>query len=537
MRNSDGRHDEQRKHLLYQAMFEQSREAQLLIDPESGRIVEANAAAEAFYGYGRERLESLSIRDLNVAPSEHLLEDMAACDLAQAHPSLFKHRLASGEALDVEIHCSSITVGDRRLLHAIIHDVTDRVRLLAELDDSRQCATLLNAQLEEHSRDLEKTVQARTRELLALYHVAAVASESLGLDVVMQRCLAKAVEVMGAELGTIHLLDEGQGALGLAAWFNVPAEMLLEIARLPVEARIAGYVVQRGAPVLIPAVGDDLRAVPSARDALKRNPYLGAPMHAKGRVVGVLAVVGLEGQSFGDEEMALLASIADQVGIAVDNAWLYREAEELAVLQERHRLARDLHDSVTQLLSSIQLLAESSRRAAESGDAKRSRDHLSRLNEVARQALREMRLFIYELRPRLLEHEDLVEVLQQRLDAVENRAGIQARLLVEGELTELDSGLKEGLYRIVQEALNNALKHANARSVTVRIRADSRTVDLEIDDDGQGFDMPEAEDAGGMGLANIRERAMELGGVVSIVSAPGRGTKVKVTVEGWSRKK
>lgn len=399
-----------------------------------------------------------------------------------------------------------------------------------------RCENLLHEQLEHDNRTLEETVQARTRELLALYRVAATASESLDLDVVMQRCLTQAVEAMSAQLGTIHLLDESQGVLELAAWFNVPEEMLLEVRHLPVQGRIPGHVVQHGAPVFIPALGQDPRAVSSARRSLGQNPYLGAPMHAKGRVVGVLAVVGAEGQRFSDDEAALLASIADQIGIAVDNARLYRQAEELAVLRERHRLARDLHDSITQLLSSIQLLAESSRRAADANDVQRSRDHLLRLNEVARQALREMRLFIYELQPRLLNHETLVGLLQQRLDAVENRAGIETRLLAEGDLIDLDEAVKEGLYRVVQESLNNVLKHAKAHALTVRIRADADFIELEIEDDGQGFSMSQSEHAGGMGLANIRERANELGGDVSIVSDAGHGTKVKVRVARWPQK-
>ena len=140
-----------------------------------------------------------------------------------------------------------------------------------------------------------------------------------------------------------------------------------------------------------------------------------------------------------------------------------------------------------------------------------------------------MRLLIYELRPPVLEQEGLAVALQQRLDAVEGRAGVQARLLIEGE-ERLDPHLENALYRIAIEALNNALKHAAATSVTVRIRARAGGVQLEIADDGKGFDAQVIGEQGGMGLNTMRERAEQLGGVFELVSAPGEGTTIRVEV-------
>jgi len=191
------------------------------------------------------------------------------------------------------------------------------------------------------------------------------------------------------------------------------------------------------------------------------------------------------------------------------------------------RLARDLHDSVTQSLYSVTLLAETSRLAAQAGDLRTVADCQSRLGQVTQQALKELRLLIYELRPPMLEEEGLIGALQQRLDTVENRAGVEARLRVEGE-AKLLPPLEEALYRIGLEALNNALKHAAATAVTVRIRSDAAGVELEIVDNGQGFDPSTASEKGGMGLITMRERAERLGGVLTIRSTPGEGTKVKV---------
>jgi signal transduction histidine kinase len=200
------------------------------------------------------------------------------------------------------------------------------------------------------------------------------------------------------------------------------------------------------------------------------------------------------------------------------------------VVRERERLARELHDSVTQSLYSLTLLAEASQRLLGGGDLERAMEYTGRLGEIAQQALKEMRLLVYQLRPLVLKREGLVGALQQRLDAVEKRAGVDARLLVEGTL-DLPVVVEEGLYRIAQEALNNALKHASPRSVTLRIEAGDRWIRLEVEDDGRGFEPAAVRDHGGMGLTSMRERADRLGGSFSIVSAPGEGTTVRVDVE------
>jgi signal transduction histidine kinase len=232
---------------------------------------------------------------------------------------------------------------------------------------------------------------------------------------------------------------------------------------------------------------------------------------------------------FDEAQVALLTSLAERVGALVDSAQLRQRAEQAAVLEERHRLARDLHDSVTQSLYSLTLLAETGRRSALRGDLDGVANYVGRLGQVSQQALKEMRLLIYELRPPVLEQEGLVGALQQRLDAVEGRAGVETRLLVEGE-AELDASVEDALYRIAIEALNNALKYAAAALVTVRVCAQDGIAELDVVDDGLGFNPKETGDTGGMGLVTMRERAERLGGTLQIVSAPGEGTKVQVRV-------
>lgn len=233
---------------------------------------------------------------------------------------------------------------------------------------------------------------------------------------------------------------------------------------------------------------------------------------------------------FSDEEVQLAVAFGDQAALAIENARLRSQASQVAVVAERERLARELHDSVTQSLYSLTLLAEASQRLVGAGDLEPVREYTVRLGEIAQQALREMRLLVYQLRPLVLKREGLVGALQQRLDAVEKRAGVDARLLVEGPV-ELRAEVEDGLYRIAQEALNNALKHAAPTSVIVRIEVKEEGVMLEVSDDGRGFDPERVSDEGGMGLANMRERAERLGGALTLLSAPGAGTTVRVSLE------
>jgi signal transduction histidine kinase len=176
---------------------------------------------------------------------------------------------------------------------------------------------------------------------------------------------------------------------------------------------------------------------------------------------------------------------------------------------------------------------------ARAGDAARAEQLLERVSATALQALKEMRLLVHELRPLALEREGLVGALQQRLDAVEGRAGIQARLLIAGDIN-LPVAVESELYHIAQEALNNALKHAAATVVIVQLSCmreheaaggggeRARLLQLEIRDNGRGFDPAHASAHGGLGLLGLRERVARLGGDVRIQSAPGQGTVIIV---------
>jgi PAS domain S-box-containing protein len=376
---------------------------------------------------------------------------------------------------------------------------------------------------------LEQQVADRTRQLQALHDVMAAASASLDLPTVLERSLDQVLKVMRSEVGAIHLLNEGGETLRMAASRGVPPDSLDESEAVPVRDGLVGWVVEQGTPIVMPSLimsPRPLLALPT--DATQG--YVGVPVRVRGQALGVLSVIAESGRRFSKAEVSLLASIADEVGVAVENARLHQQAQELAVVRERERLARELHDSVTQSLYSLTLLAEAGQRLIGGGDRKRVGEYLGRLGEIAQQALKEMRLLVYQLRPLALKREGLVGALQERLDAVEKRAGADARLLVEGTVA-LPASVEDELYRIAQEALNNALKHAAPTLVKVTIRAADKRMSLVVEDNGRGFDPQSAAGKGGMGLVSIRERTEKLGGSFALVSRPGVGTTVRVDLE------
>ncbi|HSJ56362.1 MAG TPA: PAS domain S-box protein [Anaerolineae bacterium] len=476
----------------------------LLINDLDGAVVEANPAFCAMHGYAREELIGVHTTTF-VHPDYHPLVDeyLHVRDRQEPFQAQAVDVRKDGSVLHVEVHATPFVWRGRPHVLAVVRDVSERT-------EARQM--------------LEQRVAARTRELSALYDVTAVASTSLDLDTVLERSLDRVLDVMACQAGGVHLVDEAPGSLRLAAWRSTTANGARDVRLDRLTGRLVQRVLDRGESLVVP----DVSAYAPGLDT-GPHTYVGAPVHAKGQVLGVLSVVGRPDRRFGAEEVALLASIADQVGVAVENARLHASAAQLAVVQERERLARDLHDSVTQALYSANLMVETTRRAARDGALAEVERALGRMGEVVHGALKEMRLLVHELRPAILEEEGLVAALQKRLDAVEGRAGVEARLLVEGDV-DLPPDAEVALYRIAQEALNNALKHAAASSVVVRLSATADKVLLEVSDDGCGFGPGAPGESGGMGLETMRQRAERLGSRLAIDSAPGEGTMVRVEV-------
>jgi two-component system sensor histidine kinase ChiS len=202
---------------------------------------------------------------------------------------------------------------------------------------------------------------------------------------------------------------------------------------------------------------------------------------------------------------------------------------EKAVIEERNRLARELHDSVTQSLYSLTLFTEAARHLAEEAKIEKLEGFLGQIGNLGLQALKEMRLLVFELGLHALEEDDVVEALKKRLAAVESRTGVEANVVVK-DFKKQSPFIETQLFKIAQEALNNALKHAEASNVEVSFNQAGNVIEMEVVDDGVGFDPDSLSDSPGMGLKNISDRVKLLGGKLEINSTPGEGTRLKVLI-------
>jgi len=251
-------------------------------------------------------------------------------------------------------------------------------------------------------------------------------------------------------------------------------------------------------------------------------------------VLNLLDVISLSDPSAGILRLGVvILALILSIGLA-KRINIYRQekiAAQLSAAAQRTQIAQDLHDSVTQSLYSANLFAEAGRETVEAGDAQGASHYFNRIGDTTQQALKEMRLFLYELRPPDVVEDGLVDALQKRLDTVEKRSGIEARLLLEGS-TNFPEVIGDKFYRIAQEALNNVVKHSEADEVTVYLQADNGIMGLEIVDNGRGFDLEKASLEGGMGLRTMRERAAQINGRFNIDTAPGQGTSIQIRIDG-----
>jgi GAF domain-containing protein len=318
---------------------------------------------------------------------------------------------------------------------------------------------------------LYQAEQERRQVAEGLREVLAILNSDRSLAEVLAYIAAQAVRLLGGRSGAIFRWQPEQGQLTLQAAHQLPDEGWFQTP-LPVGQSVIGRTILSRRPVAIPDVAawedDGIGSSPTSplRWAQHCRAFLGVPLVIKDELYGSIGLFFAEPRDFSEEELDLAAAFGNQAALAIENAQLRQQVEQAAVLRERSRLARELHDSVTQSLYSLTLLTEGWRRIVEAGHTEQVGDYLTELGEIAHQGLKEMRLLIHELRPPVLEEEGLVAALQQRLDAVEGRAGVKTRLVVDG-LDSLDPTLEDSLYRIAQEALNNTLKHAAAGARTI----------------------------------------------------------------------
>lgn len=292
---------------------------------------------------------------------------------------------------------------------------------------------------------------------------------------------------------------------------------------------ITAWVARNGEPYLASDVEQD----PIYRhddDFAGTEAELAVPIKIKDTILGVIDIQSDQSGAFDQRDIMVLQSLANQAAIAIENLRLYSKTRQLAVLEERQRLARELHDSVTQDLYGVTMYAEAAARMLAADQMQVVSEYLGELKDTASDALREMRLLIFELRPAALQEVGLEAALQTRLEAVEGRAGLTAELKCSGDL-DFPPEYEEGLYGIAREALNNALRHSQANHIQIRLESDGQHCRLEIEDDGLGFELESGLQQGGFGLHGMYERADSIGAQLTISTRPEGGTLVRAEVE------
>lgn len=296
---------------------------------------------------------------------------------------------------------------------------------------------------------------------------------------------------------------------------------------------IWGRVAQSGEPLLIPDVSEDpwYFAAPGTEVCSE----LCVPLISKGEVIGVLDAESDRLDAFSESDVVILQTLANQAAVAIENARLFEQTHQLAAMEERNRLARDLHDAVTQTLFSSSLLAEALPVLWDK-DQTEGRRLLHEIRQLCRGALAEMRTLLMELRPASLVEASLEELLNQLRDSVVGRTGVPVTLTIEGPYV-LPPDVHTAFYRIVQETLNNIVKYAQASQVSVTLQCvplgdeDERRVELRVIDDGVGFDLDDISPES-LGIGIMRERARAIGAKLEIDTEIGRGTEIWVVWEG-----
>ncbi len=395
------------------------------------------------------------------------------------------------------------------------------------------------------------TLQRQT--IVALSQLGQAVTSSLKLEDVLSRIMDEVTTLLHPE-GVAILMPVGDDDLQFVAVSGFGAAPL-KGSIMPRGVGVVGYVMEMGEAVWLNSTSSSVpglsiyRQVETVSD-FHTESLLAAPLVQSGVTIGVLEAAHSDPNGLTADDLPVLAAAANWAAIAISNAQLHEQAqllrEEQALLEERARLARELHDAVTQSLYSMSVLAGAWRRQIEAGQLQPQVAHIAELGQLAQQALREVRLIIYELRPTELGEEGLLGALFRRLEAVEQRTGIQTRLVVTDEagrpypmptdgraamvdFYRLPPKLELALYRIAQEALNNALKHSGATAVVIRLRLEAHMLCLEIEDNGRGLDMARQKHSGGFGLLSIKERARQIGGYFSVVSTPHTGTTIRIS--------
>lgn len=493
----------------YRHIFETISDGLILSDVGTGLVVEANPAAAALYGYDREDFIGLSPATFMQRDSyTQFTEWFQAARTGSVFEATAVHVHRDGMPFTVEIRAKSCTYQDRLCLLSMVRDVSARV----------QAEQLLRQQIE-----------ARTREQSTLLEISQTLASALHLKpgLILDQ-LRMIIDYTHAVLFTLEELDlvtlavRGSQRLEQAMPLRIQLDGPATLAAL-----LNGHRSQRIADVWSADPGAEfLRSLLTDQAGVLLEgirAWMWVPLAVKGQVIGGMGIAHAEPDAFSQHQSNLALTMANQAAITLVNAEQYEQAQTLATLQERQRLAQNLHDAVNQSLFSASIIAEVLPRLLERNPDE-ARQSLEDLRRLTRGAMAELRGLLAELRPLVLTDSDLGDLLRQLGDAFTGRTNIPITVTVQGA-GSLPAQVQVVLYRLCQEGLNNIAKHAGASQVAVDLEYESSKVELHIRDDGCGFD-PAHIPSGHYGVNMMRERAKTIGADLTITSRLNHGTEI-----------
>ena len=359
--------------------------------------------------------------------------------------------------------------------------------------------------------------------------VLAIAAEAT-IEPMLKRLVNAARELVDARYAAIGVPD-GEGAFAQFITSGMSDELIAAMGPLPRTHGLLGAMLTSPVPYRTVDIRRDPRFKgwwPAAHPEMRS--FLGVPIVAGSGIVGALYLTDKIGaEEFDDSDQQLIEMLAVHAAIAIDKTRLYERSRELSIVEERNRLARELHDSVTQKLFGLTLTAEAAATVIDRDPAE-AKAQLGRLQQLAREAMEELRSLIFELRPPEVEREGLATALRKHVDVLQRVHGHAVKLRLDDDAPPNGEGDAEVL-RIAQEALQNALRHAQAEHIAVRLEAHNGGLRLAVTDDGVGFEPSDPTlRSQRLGLTSMEERARALGGRLAIESRPGRGTTVSLEV-------
>jgi signal transduction histidine kinase len=383
-----------------------------------------------------------------------------------------------------------------------------------------------NARLVENMKERDITLTRRNVDMALLNGIASTLTSSLELNEILNKTLGLVMNYMKVEAGELFLLEEDKETLRMVLHRGQAAEAFWTRNLFRTGEGAIGLVAESRKPLIISNLQEDHRFV---RDAVVKAGFrqmVCIPLLAGDNLMGVLSVATRNSDPFEDRNVQLLSAVGNWAALAIENARLHSNARRLAVLEERDRIGMDLHDGIIQSIYGVGLALENVRISIDEnpGEAKARIQHaIDGLN----QAIRDIRAYILDLRPRQLGNDGLMNGIKRLV--TEYRANTFSEVLLsapDSDMRELPHSHALALFHICQEALANAAKHSQAKTVHLAVWSTDDRALMEIRDDGRGFDLEKMTSTIGHGLANMQTRARAVGGEVDIASTMGDGTTI-----------